>query len=126
MTIVQVASHPVPESAYNNSLATIEEQQQQRYAEVRTQTFQKYDNETTFRFHETRNTTDALRQETEEKLAEELQFSMSFHKPPPDFSNKPASVRLNTAAILREEALLRQQQARDAELIRAYEVQLRD
>lgn len=121
-----VSSNPVPESLYNTSLAEIEEQKQKRFEEVRSQTLKKYEDATEFQLHETRNTTDALRREAEERLAEELQFSMSFHQPPPDFASKPANVRLNTAAILREEALLRQQQARDAELIRAYEVQLRD
>lgn len=111
---------------YNTSLADIEAQRHQRFQEVRAQTLSKYENATTFQLHETRNTIDALRQEAEERQAAELQFSMSFHQPPPDFSSKPANVRLNTAAILREEALLRQQQAKDAEMIRAYEVQLRD
>ena len=120
-------SNPVPNSIYRTSLEEIEAQQKERLQETRSKTQQQYsEGPREFKLHETKNTRDLLIKEAAERRDAELQFSMQFYKPVPDFARNPVEIRLNTAAILREEAQLRQQQAKEAEVIRAYETELRD
>jgi hypothetical protein len=67
-----------------------------------------------------------VRREVEEKRAAELQFDASHRKPLPDFKRFNATVKLNAAAILREDALFKKKQEAEAKLIQNYEEELRD
>ena len=44
----------------------------------------------------------------------------------PDFSNHPAEVQMNTAAILKEEVLVQKQLAEEARIMKELEVNMRD
>ena len=81
-----------------------------------------------FKFNETkggRRLAD-VRKEIEAKKSAELQFGNTYVHPPPDFSKQQAKIRLNAAAILKEDFLYRKQQAKDAAILRNYEEELRD
>jgi hypothetical protein len=69
---------------------------------------------------------DNLKKEMEESRQSELAFDSSFVNIPPDFSKIPAAIKINKAAVLREDFLFRKQQEHDAKLIKQYEEELRD
>jgi hypothetical protein len=92
-------------------------------------TLSQYDDKKVFKFHKTKGVRpiDEVRQEIEEKRAKEFQFDASFYNAPPDFSKlHKTDFKANAAAILREDFLYRKQQAKDAEILRNYEEELRD
>lgn len=54
----------------------------------------------------------------EKRMADELQFNKRFTTEVPKYPEEGSKVRLNAAAILREDALLKRKQAQDANLIK--------
>mmetsp|Transcript_2818 Transcript_2818/g.4346 ORF Transcript_2818/g.4346 Transcript_2818/m.4346 type:complete len:653 (-) Transcript_2818:74-2032(-) len=84
-----------------------------------------------FELHETKGGRPfaEIQKEVEDKFASELRFDASFIHEPPDFSKQKSlqqQVKNNASAILREDAIYRKQQAKDVQLLRAYEEELRD
>lgn len=61
-----------------------------------------------------------------EKRAKELQFNNKYHKPIPNYKEKEAEVKLNTAAILREEHLVMKKEEEERKKLVAYEIELHD
>lgn len=55
-----------------------------------------------------------------------MQFNNVYTRPMPDFEKKPAVVKLNTAAIVREEALIQKQQIKEEQVMKEFEMNLRD
>ncbi|CAM9307897.1 unnamed protein product, partial [Chrysoparadoxa australica] len=110
------------------SLAAVEAANAERLNQTRAATMKRWQvqkEDKAFRFHETRNTTDTRKREVEAEREAELKFDASFYKPVPKYP-KDASVRLNASAILREDAVLKRKQSNDAQLLRAFEEDLRD
>jgi hypothetical protein len=56
----------------------------------------------------------------------ELKFDMKHARKLPDFNSKPAAVKLNTAAIIREEALILKKQSEEERVMKEFEENLRD
>ncbi|CAM9455175.1 unnamed protein product, partial [Ectocarpus sp. 4 AP-2014] len=113
---------PSTDRLYRTNLAEVESGKKERLEELRRQTVAKYKGmeeagKGMFRLHETRNTLDALRDEAEKKIVEELQFDKRFPTDVPKYPEEGSQVRLNAAAILREDALLKRKQGQDAKLI---------
>lgn len=127
--LLQVTARPVPSYLDVTSLATIEQQRREKAEQVRQDTYAKYqDPELQFKFNETKGVRpiEEAKREVEQEFAKQLAFDSSFVNPVPDFNKKEAKVKLNTAAILREDALYKKQQEKDYNLLKNYEVELRD
>ena len=69
-----------------------------------------------------------LKEDIEEERKRECEYIAHRPKPVPDFSAAHAAmpIKLNTASILREDALYKRKQAEEARFLRAYEEELRD
>jgi hypothetical protein len=128
-----VIVNEVPSYLNNLSLEKLEQQRQQRLEEIRKQTEAQYSDKHLFNLHTSsatpssiRPSLDELRQEIETQQNLELKFNTSYVNEPPDFNSLPAKVRLNATAILREDSLYRKQQTKDVQLLKQYELELRD
>eukprot|EP00903_Cladosiphon_okamuranus_P017044 g15709.t1 len=122
---------PSTDRLYRTSLAEVESGKKERLEALRHETIDKYKEveeagKGMFRLHETRNTLDALREEAEQRMVQELQFDKRFPTEVPKYPEEGSQVRLNAAAILREDALLKRKQGQDAKLIKSFESELRD
>uniref|UniRef100_K3W5K6 Cilia- and flagella-associated protein 99 n=1 Tax=Globisporangium ultimum (strain ATCC 200006 / CBS 805.95 / DAOM BR144) TaxID=431595 RepID=K3W5K6_GLOUD len=129
----KVKANPVPSNLNQLTLADLEKQQLDRKQKIADQVAKKYEAaaKTMFHFESTaKSNLESIRQEVEATRNAQLHFDFKA-KPAPDFASLGASggvqeVKLNTAAILREDALYKKKQAKDAQLIHAYETELRD
>ncbi|CAM9215726.1 unnamed protein product, partial [Scytosiphon promiscuus] len=122
---------PSTDRLYRTNLAEVESGKKERLEKLRRQTVDKYKEmeeagRGMFRLHETRNTLDALKEEAEKRMVEQLQFDKRFPTDVPKYPEEGSQVRLNAAAILREDALLKRKQGQDAKLIKSFESELRD
>lgn len=79
-----------------------------------------------FNLHQTRSNLEQVRAEVEAERSKELKFNSFRAKPPPKYPSGGADVKLNVAAVLREDALYKKKQEQDAALIKGYEAALRD
>lgn len=124
----RVEVHEVPASLDRTSVAELDEMRKKRLDEIREKTRAQYSEADHFKLNETKGgrKLEDIREEMEEAQNRELAFDASFVNEPPDYNQMPAKVRLNAAAILREDALYKKQQAKDVELLKQYEWELRD
>jgi hypothetical protein len=117
---------PVPAWIESTTLEEIERRQAEVRARTHVATRNKYHFESTVpRLHETRNTRDALREELEATRAAEM-APLPPARPPPRLPATGADVKLNAAAILREDAVIKGKQEKEAAVIRDFERNLRD
>lgn len=124
----QIRAEDVPSWLDRTSLDAINTEAKTRREKLRQETKSKYTEKTLFTFNETkfgRKKEDLLR-ELEDVETKDLAFDSSFVNPAPDFKKMPAKVRLNASTILREDALYRKQQAKDAAMLQNYVEELRD
>lgn len=125
----EVKATPVPSNLNQLTLAELEKQQAERKKKIQEQVAKKYEDaaKTMFQFESTaKSNLESVRQEVEAARTAQLQFDFKA-KPAPESRKQPAQeVKLNAAAILREDALYKKKQAKDAQLLRAYETELRD
>ncbi|GAB9463255.1 hypothetical protein Gpo141_00000721 [Globisporangium polare] len=127
----EVKANPMPVNLNQLTLADLEKQQVDRKSKIKEQVSKKYEDasKTMFHFESTaKSNLESVRQEVEAARSAQLQFEFKA-KPAPDLTklkHQQQEVKLNTAAILREDALYKKKQAKDAQLIHAYETELRD
>lgn len=118
--------NPVPDWIENTSLEEIEERNKKLKEDNKIKTLSKYNfDKTVPKLHETKSTVEQLRAEVEaqRKLEQEPVFRA---RPPPPLSLTGADVKLNAAAILREEATLTAKISKEVAIIRDFEGNLRD
>lgn len=118
----------VPRWLNNTSLEKIQAEQKERRHAHQEHCRAKYPEEKAFKFGQTKGgrSLEDVRREIEQEQTKELKFSASYYNQPPDFDRIPAKVRLNASTIYREDALYRKQQAKDAQILKNYEEELRD
>jgi len=118
----------VPAYLEKTSLSEISETRKIQKEITKKATLEKYDEVTAFKFNETKGgrKIEDVRKEVEQKQMADVDFDKGFFNKPPDFKAAPAKIRLNVAAILREDALYKKQQAKDAQILKSYEEDLRD
>lgn len=93
------------------------------------QTLEKYERSGAkpFKFGESRANVDELARQVAAEREKECHFGSELHmRPAPPPPARKAAVRLNAAAVLREDALYRRKQEQEAAMIQAYESELRD
>ncbi|KRX04389.1 hypothetical protein PPERSA_05650 [Pseudocohnilembus persalinus] len=113
---------------YNKtSLEEIQRQKQMRKKQIEEQTKSKYQEEEEFKLKtkERPSNYEKLVKEHEEKFKKEHQYVQTYHRPVPDFS-EPSDVKLNVAAILREEKKLKEQEEKERKRLNDLEWNLRD
>ena len=108
------------------SLAQIDQEKTERLAQIRQDTIRKYAEHPTqpFNLHETKTNLERNQQQVEAKEAAALNFDMPKRRKVPPAPT--AQVKLNTASVLREDALYKQKQQKEAAQIEKYESELRD
>jgi hypothetical protein len=118
----------VPPCLEFNNLEAIQKTRQNELEQMRLTTRAKYGDKHHFNFQVLKSGRDIedVKKEVEEKQSKELQFCSTFTNTVPDFTKSPPKVKLNAAAIYREDALFRKQQAQDALVLMRYEEELRD
>lgn len=123
-----VDANEVPVWLNNTSIAKLDKQSKERRQTNRETTSSKYGPKHEFMFHETKGgkSVEEVRRLMEEQATKDLRFDSSYVNPVPDFAKMPAQVRLNASTIYREDALYRKQQAKDAQILKNYEEELRD
>ena len=121
-----VKAKPVPHKMLNRtSVRQIEEEDAARRAHSHAETVRKYEGiKRAPALHETKNTVLALRARIEDERMAPCR--VRFHaKPAPKFT-ADAQVKLTAASILREDALYKKKQAKEAAVLKKYESELRD
>ncbi len=121
-----VKAKPVPHKMLNRtSVRQIEEEDAVRRARSHAETMRKYEGiKREPELHETKNTVLELRARIEEERLAPCR--VRFHaKPAPKFT-ADAQVKLTAASILREDALYKKKQAKEAAVLKKYESELRD
>lgn len=121
---------PVPDTIYTTTLKEIEKEKEELRKQAKEETKKKYSKGPgAFKFK-----TDELpkhREKVKEKVEEVekaqqklLQFDKKHHEPPLTFKEIEAEVKLNAAAILREDYLLQKRNAEEERRLKSYEVDL--
>eukprot|EP00930_Biecheleria_cincta_P025545 TRINITY_DN18174_c0_g3_i1.p1 TRINITY_DN18174_c0_g3~~TRINITY_DN18174_c0_g3_i1.p1 ORF type:complete len:779 (+),score=200.10 TRINITY_DN18174_c0_g3_i1:34-2337(+) len=126
----EVVANPVPASLYKNTLASIEESKIKSLEEEKARVLEKYDPSDEFVFetaarrdHE--REMENLREQVEKQRMAECSFQPKPAKkyvPPTEH----AVVVQNASSVLREDALLKQKQARERQILKRYEEDLHD
>lgn len=117
----KVAPVPMPTNLNNINLSMLDQKHVESLENQRLLVQSKYqDPNNTFQFQSTSanytSKIESLKKEVEETKAKELAFDSSFHNKPPDFTKMQAKVKVNAAAILREDFLFRKQQEQDVKV----------
>jgi len=123
----EVKAKEVNPIIFKNSLAKIEEEDVKRKEQVKAATENKYSEEERFRLRTEGRASDIdkIRQQVENEKFAECTFQPDLPKPYVPSVQK-AEVSMNTAAILREDALLRNKQEKEFAILKEYESDLRD
>jgi hypothetical protein len=124
----KIVPNEVPGYLNRTSLDKLAEERAKSLEAQRQTTQEKYPDKFLFNLATSKAgmTFDEIKAEVEEERRKDLAFDSSYVNAPPDFSKIPAKIRLNAASVLREDYLYRKQQAKDADILRNYEKELRD
>lgn len=130
LRIAQTAkANPVPSHLDRTTIARVNKKRAASLNKTRAAVSAKYQEPQNqpFKLHETRTNIDKVRDEVYSERFKECTFGEGFKaKPPPKYPSRGADVKLNAAAVLREDALYKKKQEQDAALIKEYESALRD
>lgn len=123
----EVKALPVPANLHATSLAEVEEEKRQRREAEREKTKKKHLAAPVFDITRTDNSKDReeLARQIEAQRMAECTFQPQGIKPYKAPAEE-AVVKLNAAAVLREDALLKKKQAKEYDILKRYEQDLRD
>eukprot|EP01083_Nonionella_stella_P107247 310439_1 len=124
----QFKSQNVPKTTYSVSIDTIESKKQKRKEKIKEQTTRKYElyDTQSFEFETAKRPSnlETIRQTVNQQIEASMKGAKVSHKVPN--MNKDCPVRMNVAAILREDALFQKEQKKQAQLLKEFEFGLRD
>ena len=118
---------PVPEIIYQTNLDTIKSEKEARREEARKKTKEKYETGIKpfkFKTDERPMYKEKIKKEVEEEELKLLQFNKKYHEAPLNFKEIEAEVKLNAAAIMREEHLIQKKLVEEEKKLKSYEVDL--
>ncbi|MDR3582278.1 MAG: hypothetical protein P4L67_03315 [Candidatus Pacebacteria bacterium] len=118
---------PVPDTIYTTTLEVVKNETQTRREDARKKTKEKYDKISKpfkFKTDERPMYKEKIKKDVEGERQKLLQFDKKYHEPPLDYKEVEAEVKLNAAAILREEFLLQKKNAEEEKRLKSYEVDL--
>ena len=118
-------ARPVPD-LNKTTLSDLQGKNEKRKQEAHEKTAEKYANAKEFKFQQIRSNLEEIREKVELERQAELKFDGFRAKPVPTYPETGANVKLNVASILREDALYKKKQEKEAQLIEAYEADPRD
>ncbi|CAD8115410.1 unnamed protein product [Paramecium sonneborni] len=123
----QYKSKPIPSNLNKKTLQQIEEDNKIRFEQSKKKVQETYKDTKQFEFKTDLRPTnyETIKKEVEDTLNQQLQFNMKIAKPAP-VDLETAEIKLNAAAILREEMLLKKKQEIERERVKNLEVNLRD
>lgn len=126
----EVKAQPVPASIHKNSLNKVEEQKKKRMEEEKAKVLSKYTEADHFSLETgARRDHEAVMEDLKKKVESEQMAECTFY---PKTSKKfvapagDATVRHNAASVLREDALLKQKQAKEYQILKRYQEDLHD
>mmetsp|Transcript_49965 Transcript_49965/g.139987 ORF Transcript_49965/g.139987 Transcript_49965/m.139987 type:complete len:764 (+) Transcript_49965:140-2431(+) len=131
-----IVAQPIPEaSKRRDMLQEVEEEKRKRLDEERDRVKNKYDATLVPNLRTKGRAAESELEELTKKVEAERMAECTFKPPPPkNVLNKDghyapkedAVVRQNVASVLREDALIRKKQAKEAEILKRYEAELHD
>eukprot|EP00434_Breviolum_minutum_P013022 symbB.v1.2.011473.t1/scaffold770.1/size163962/9 len=126
----EVKAQPVPTSIHKNSLNKVEEQKKKRMEEEKAKVLSKYSDADHFSLETSaRRDHEAVMEDLKKKVESEQMAECTFY---PKTAKKfvapsgDATVRHNASSVLREDALLKQKQAKEYQILKRYQEDLHD
>lgn len=126
----EIKANPVPKAHYRRTLAEIEKEKQDRRKSKLNLIRQEYEGGSVQMFKLKTAETKYDINQVKERIADEekkmLKFDMKYSNKLPDFENIEAPVKVNTAAIMREGHLLKKKQEVEHQILKDFEMNMRD
>lgn len=126
----EVKANPVPKNLYRKSLAEIEKEKEERRQNFQNNIRKQYEGDKVQPFKLKTGETSYDIEKVKERISEEekqyLQFDKKHARKMPDFDQIEAPVKVNTAAIMREAALLKKKQEEEQKVLKDFEMNMRD
>ena len=121
-----IKANPIPETMYNTSLAEIEAKKKLRKEDIKNQTLAKAAKQSSSFVFQSDSRPNNFEKVKQEVLAERAKnYEPVKSNPIPDFA-PVEPIRLNAAAILREDALYKKKMLKEAKALASYEAELHD
>ncbi|KAL4453394.1 hypothetical protein ABPG74_017601 [Tetrahymena malaccensis] len=124
-----VKANPVPQTIFQTNLNEIVDKGKQRREEIKKQKQKELEdatkNQFKFQLDNRPNKFEKIKKEVEEEKNKQLQFDNTYFRPPPTF-DEAAEIKMNVAAILREDKHLQKKQDDENKRIKDLEWNMRD